>query len=154
LLQAVYDACTDDLATGESRKTILLITDGGENNSKVSQKVVENCLRKEDVAVFAVGVVDPLSVRSRTSEEMSGPALLEKFAMNTGGALWPATDEKGLVDALASAVHQIRGQYTIEFTGPAPKPNGKPHKMELRISRKGITLFAPEYMPDGEPIEP
>ena len=154
LLQAVYDACSDDVATGKWRKAILLITDGGENNSKVSQKVVENCLRKEDVAVFAVGIFAPVQGRSPTLEEMNGPKLLDEFAMDSGGYVWPVTDETEFMDALAATVQQIRSQYTIGFTGPAPKPNGKPHKLELKTSRKGIILFAPEYMPDGEPLGP
>jgi Ca-activated chloride channel homolog len=130
----------------------LLITDGGENHSKVSEDVVEKCLRKENVTVFTVGLFDPFSVRPRTAEEMNGPDLADEFAFHTGGAVWPVTDEKDFMDALASAVEQIRGQYTIGFAGPAPKPNGKPRKLELKTSRKGITLAWPENMPDGEPI--
>ncbi len=156
LFQAVYDACTDDVATGKWRKAILLITDGGENHSKVSKDAVEKCLRKENVVVFTVGTFQQWQVSGRvlSLEETNGPELVEEFAMHSGGAAWPVANENEFKEALAEAVQQIRGQYTIEFTGPAPKPNGKSRKVELKTSRKGITLFAPEHMPDGEPIGP
>jgi Ca-activated chloride channel family protein len=156
LLQAVYDACTDDVANGRGRKALLLITDGGENHSKVSQKVVENCLRKENVVVLTVATFHRWQVNGPvlSPEDTNGQELVEEFAMQTGGAVWSVTDEKGFEDALTSALQQIRGQYTIEFTGPGPKPKGKPHKMKLETSRNGITLFAPQNMPDGEPIAP
>jgi Ca-activated chloride channel family protein len=154
LLQAVYDACTEDFASAGRRKALLLITDGGENHSKVSKDAVEKCLRKENVVVLTVGIFDPLEVPSRTPEEMNGPHLLGELARHSGGGVWPVANENEFKDALTSAVQQIRGQYTLGFTGPAPKPNGKPHKMELKSSRNGITLFAPEHMPDGEPIGP
>jgi len=154
LFQALYDACTNDVATGKWRKAILLITDGGENHSKVSQNSVEACLRKQNVLVFAVGTFDALEWHSRTVEGMDAPRLLGELATHSGGYVWPVADGKEFEDALMSVVQQIRGQYTIEFTGPAPKANGKPHKIKLTTSRKGITLFAPEHMPDGEPIRP
>ncbi len=154
LFQAVEKACTKDLVLPERRQEILLITDGDDNQAGVTHDEVENCLRKENVVVFSVGIFDLAELRYRISGEMNGPGLLGEFAMHSGGYVWPVTDETEFMEALAATVQQIRGQYTIEFTGPAPKPNGKPHKVELKTSRKGITLFAPEYMPDGEPVGP
>ncbi len=154
LFRAVYVACTEDFVIPQRRKAILLITDGDDNQAGVSPDEVENCLRKQNVVVYAIRTIDPLEGRYRMPEGMSGSKILGHLTDYSGGYVWPVHDEENFADVLTAVTEQIRGQYTIGFTGPAPKPNGKPHKLELKTSRKGIILFAPEYMPDGEPLGP
>ncbi len=152
LFQAVYEACIEDLAHNERRKTILVITDGINDQPNDSRHIVENCLRKENVVVYALRPIHPSDARSPIA--LTGLKMLGHFAEYSGGYVWPVADEKGFMDALASVVQQIRGQYTIVFAGPGPKPKDKPRKIELKTSRKAITLFAPENMPGGRPIGP
>jgi len=163
MLASLAEACQSELAGSETRrKVVLLISTGRENLSKVSQRDVESCLRKEDVVVDAVGIFDPVGVREASPEDWSGPNLLASLASHTGGHVWdPSSAAWTQVEGyarfeavLTDVVQQIRGQYTIEFTGLAPKPDGKPHRIELTTTRKRIVLFAPQDMPDGEAVGP
>jgi VWFA-related protein len=155
LFDAVLDACQNDLAGSDTRsKVILLIADGGNNHGEAGQDAVEKCLRKENVVIDAVGVIDPFDLRGRNLEGMQGPALLETLTRRFGGGVWFATDEGGFQRALGEVALEIRDRYAIAFAGPAPNANGRPHKIELTTSRKHTILFAPQDMPDGEPIGP
>jgi len=155
MLDAMLTACENELAGSEGRgKAILLITDGGDNESVVKKSAVEKCLRKENVVVYAAVGYAPINIRGRTLEEMDGPELIHELVMRSGGNEWLTLNENGFADSLAGAAYQIRDRYAIAFEGPAPNANGKPHKIELTTSRKHTILFAPQDMPDGEPIAP
>jgi VWFA-related protein len=155
MLDAMLTACQGELAGSEGRsKAVLLISDGGDNQSAIKKSKVEDCLRKEDVVVYAVVGFNPSETQGGSPVQLGGPDLVHQFVRKSGGNEWLTPTERGFADSLAGVAYEIRDRYAIAFAGPAPNANGKPHKVELKTSRKGAILFAPQDMPDGEPIAP
>jgi VWFA-related protein len=152
ILQSLLEACKGDFSGADERnKVILLVSDGADNNSKASEAQVENCLRDQNVSVYAIGVGEAFETPGAVppGDRLPGPEQLEleSLTRKSGGYVWPVRDEEGLEEAMAEAAEQIRGRYAVVFNGPPPRPDGKPHRVKLETSRKHIDLFAPTEIP-------
>lgn len=66
-----------------SRKVLLVISDGGDNHSRYAKGEIEEAARGSGVRIYTVGMHE--SVRVRTPEEFSGPAVLDELSERTGG---------------------------------------------------------------------
>ena len=117
-----------------ARKAILIISDGGDNNSRYSEREVKNRLREADVQVFALGVLEPFESRSRTPEELGGPALLYDLARQSGGVFEVGGPEElpGIAKNVATA---LRSQYVLGYVPDSGMRNGKYHKVQVKVDR-------------------
>ena len=68
------------------RKAILIISDGGDNSSRYTESEIKNLVREADVQIYAIGIFEPVSARSRTAEELAGPGLLSEWPNRPGDA--------------------------------------------------------------------
>ncbi len=137
LLDALILSMNEMADAKHTRKAILLISDGGDNNSRYSVREVKARLREADVQLYAIGIMEPLSGRSRTMEEMDGPLLLDEIATQTGGRLFEAAD----VGELQHRVHRgrIARQYVLGYVPSADTRDGKYHHLQVKISKaKGL----------------
>lgn len=64
---------------------ICIISDGGNNASKISRQEAERVLLANGVRLFAVVLPDSRPSRDRTPEQEEGPINLDKLAENSGG---------------------------------------------------------------------
>ena len=64
-----------------SRKAIVIISDGGDNHSNYTSKQIESLVREADIQIYAMGVFEPNLPFAQTPEEVSGPALLSEIAL-------------------------------------------------------------------------
>src|SRR5437588_5477908 len=98
---------------------IYVVTDGGDNKSKISLPKLEEELISRGVRVFVFLVV---RARSRTEEEISGASQMDGFAESTGGDVVRissaeiAGNERAQLDKLAPRiVGQVEGVYRLEL---------------------------------------
>jgi Ca-activated chloride channel homolog len=121
------------------RKAILLISDGGDNNSRYSVREVKARMREADVQVYAIGIVEPLAGRSRTIEELEGPALLEDIAQQTGGRLFEVNDVDDLPNIATRIGAALRNQYMLGYVPTADTHDGKYHRLQVKVTKsKGL----------------
>src|SRR5712692_382006 len=85
LLDGVYMAMNQMKKARNPRKAILIISDGGDNNSRFTESEVRNAVREADVQIYGIGIFESMGSRGRTPEEMAGPGLLSEVAELTGG---------------------------------------------------------------------
>ena len=76
LLDGVYMAMNQMKKARNPRKAILIISDGGDNNSRYTESEIKNAVREADVQIYGIGIFEPIGSRGRTPEEhgRSGPA--------------------------------------------------------------------------------
>src|SRR5262249_18517105 len=103
LLDALILSMNEMRHAKHTRKAIMLISDGGDNNSRYSVREVKARLREADVQLYAIGIMEPLAGRIRTMEEMDGPLLLDEIASQTGGRLFEVAN----VDELPNVAVRI-----------------------------------------------
>jgi Ca-activated chloride channel homolog len=139
LLDAIYLAMDEMKHAKHSRKALLIISDGGDNSSRYSMREVKNRVREGDAQIYSIGIVENLNMRSRSPEELAGPALLDEIAGQSGGRLFEIDDLNELPDVAAKIGMALRNQYILGFAPAIPKRDGKYHRIVVKLERpKGL----------------
>src|SRR5580704_14211381 len=89
LLDAIRFSITQMMKKAKNvRKSLIIVSDGGDNSSRFTMTELRTLVREADVQIYAIGIFDPADMRPRTSEEASGPELLNEITTQTGGHLF------------------------------------------------------------------
>ncbi|MBZ5490605.1 MAG: VWA domain-containing protein [Acidobacteriia bacterium] len=130
LLDAVYLALSAMKDARNSRKALLIISDGGDNHSRYTEKEVKSLVEEADVQIFAMGLFDAVAT---TPEERLGPELLSDITEITGGQSFTVSNLDELPDVAMKIGIALRNEYIIAYK-PATKPHdGKWHKIRVKL---------------------
>ena len=117
---ALYDAiemALRQLQMGRrDRKTIVVISDGGDNVSVHKWPQVERDVLESLVTIYTVGIFDE-------DDPEANPGVLKKLAQVTGGSVYFPKTLAEVVPVCRQIAKDIRERYTI---GYVPPENGKP----------------------------
>jgi Ca-activated chloride channel family protein len=113
LLDAVYLGLSQMRGAHNAKRALLIISDGGDNHSRYNESDVKNFLKEADCQLYAIGIYDPIGIRSRTSEELNGPSLLSEMTEMTGGRVFPVANIGELPDIAAKIGMELRNQYVL-----------------------------------------
>jgi Ca-activated chloride channel homolog len=140
LLDAIYLGLHEMKKGHNARKALLLISDGGDNNSRYTEGEIKNLVREADVQIYAIGIYEAGAGRSRTPEEAAGPALLTEVAEQTGGRQYSVDNLNELPDIAAKIGVELRNQYILGYIPQNQPRDGKYHHVK-------VTLVQPHNMP-------
>ncbi len=127
MFDAIYLAVNQMRHAKNPRKALLILSDGGDNNSRYSDREVMNLLREADVRLFAIGLFDDAH-------------FLKKAAAETGGAVVAVRNLNDLSDAVDKLSTEVRSQYVLGYY-PAQAPNdGKFHQVKVLLSQAAGSL--------------
>jgi Ca-activated chloride channel family protein len=128
---ALYDAILfslDHLQKGKrDKKTLMLISDGGDNNSAHESEEVMRMVRESRATIYAIGIFD-------ADDPDRNPALLRRLARVSGGeAFFPEQLSKvtGICRRIAS---DIRTRYTIGYVPIRSGEQGSLRKIKVTAS--------------------
>lgn len=116
------------------RKAILIISDGGDNNSRYTQGEIESLVREADVQIYAMGVFQPSIFASLNKEEINGARLLSQLAEQTGGRAFTASDASDLPGVAARIAIELRNQYVLAYHSKNRNNDGKYRRVEVKIT--------------------
>ena len=133
LLDGVYLAMNEMKKARNTRKALLILSDGGDNSSRYTESEIKNRVREADVQIYAIGIFEPISSRARTAEEMSGPGLLSELAEQTGGRHFPVENINELPDIAAKIGIELRNQYVLGYTPSNQERDGKYRRVEVKV---------------------
>jgi len=128
LLDAIYMALQEMRKSKKNKRTLLIISDGGDNNSRYSVKEVKDLIQESDVLIYAIGVFGGGS----TPEEAGGPELLAHIAEQTGGRMFFA-DPQDLPDVAKKIGIELRNRYILGYSPENQVRDGKYHHVEVKI---------------------
>jgi Ca-activated chloride channel family protein len=133
---ALYDACfaaIEKLQTSHnSKRALILISDGQDNLSRHTFKQLREVLRNSDVTIYGIGVEPPSDVGSSLGSEGSG--IMMELAEISGGETFPSRDKKQLRQAIEWVSIQLRHQYRIGFRTVKTDPPNKWHRLKLKVN--------------------
>ncbi|HEY2646564.1 MAG TPA: VWA domain-containing protein, partial [Candidatus Acidoferrales bacterium] len=139
LLDAVYLSLSQMKAAHNGKRALLLITDGGDNHSRYNESDIKNFLKEADCQLYAIGIFDPIGVRSRTIEELEGPTMLSEMTEMTGGRVFPVDNLGELPDIAAKIGMELRSQYILGYKSSNPLRNGAWRKIKVKLhTPKGL----------------
>jgi Ca-activated chloride channel family protein len=133
LLDAVYLGLSQMRGAHNAKRALLIISDGGDNHSRYNESDVKNFLKEADCQLYAIGIFDPVSIRSRTSEELNGPSLLSEMTEMTGGRVFPVANIGELPDIAAKIGMELRSQYVLGYKPSNGQKNGIWRKIKVKL---------------------
>jgi VWFA-related protein len=133
LLDGVYMAMNQMKKARNPRKAILIISDGGDNNSRYTESEIKNAVREADVQIYGIGIFEPIGSRGRTPEEQMGPGLLSEVAELTGGRSYNVENLNELADIAAKIGIELRNQYVLYYSSTNQTRDGKYRHVNVKL---------------------
>jgi Ca-activated chloride channel family protein len=132
LLDAVYLGLGQMRNAHNSRRALLIISDGGDNHSLYSEADIRNYLREADCQLYAMGIFDRHHI-SRKSEERYGWSLLSELVEMTGGRVFPVSKLTDLPDIAAKIGMELRNQYVLGYKPPDSRHDRAWRKIKVKL---------------------
>jgi VWFA-related protein len=133
LLDGVYLAIHEMKKARNARKAIVIISDGGDNSSRYTDREVRRSVQEADVQIYAIGIFEPIGGRGTSSEELNGPALLGEITAQTGGRHFHVTDLAVLPDIAAKIGLELRNQYLLAYAPKGAVRDGKYRRVQVGL---------------------
>jgi Ca-activated chloride channel family protein len=138
LLDAIYLGLSQMRSAHNGKRALLIISDGGDNHSRYSEKDIQKFLKEADCQLYAMGVFD-VNDMGRTPEERYGPTLLSELAEMTGGRVFSVSSLGDLPDIAAKIGMELRNQYVLGYKPSDPRHNGTWRKIKVKLhAPKGL----------------
>jgi Ca-activated chloride channel family protein len=110
-------------------KALVVVSDGGDNNSRYTQSELQRLAMESDTEMFAAGLYE----NAQSPEEDAGPELMDSLCARTGGANFAVKDEQGLRDAMTKIGVSLHNQYVLGFYPPDGAASGKYRKIKVGL---------------------
>lgn len=131
---ALYDAAyigVEKVRQGRySRKAILLISDGQDNNSRYTLKELKQLLKEADVQLYAIGITNIFAPRDL---DIEGQVILEELTRLTGGRAFFPNNEAELNEVITRIGLELRHQYSIGYEPTNNKIDTRWHKIQVKL---------------------
>jgi len=135
MLDAINLALREMKKAKNSRKAIVVVSDGGDNHSQYTAAEIESLVRQADVQIYAMGVFGPSLSFGLTPEEVSGPRLLSEIATQTGGRAFAAALTNDLPSVAARIAVELRNQYVLGYYPKNETKDGKYRHVEVKLAQ-------------------
>jgi Ca-activated chloride channel family protein len=134
LLDAIYLGISEMKKATTNRRALLVISDGGDNHSRYTENDIKRAVKESDVQIYAVGIFEPMSSRSRTPEEAGGPGLLAEFAEVSGGRMFSVENTNELPDIAEKISIELRNQYVLGYKPSNLIRDGRWRRIRVKLN--------------------
>jgi len=132
LYDAVFLAADEVLSKQTGRKAIILISDGVDTGSKVSEARAIEAAQRADTIVYSVRYYDADAYSQARGRGMSrgggqgswGDKVLQAISTETGGRMFEVTKKLTLNQIFGQIQEELRNQYNIGYTPPTSSGGG------------------------------
>jgi Ca-activated chloride channel family protein len=130
LLDAIYLGMNKMRGAQNSKKALLIISDGGDNHSRYTDGEIKSMIKEADVQVYAIGIFEP---SPPTPEEVRGPRLLSEITDITGGRTFVIDNPNELADVATKIGIELRNQYVLGYRPKKAVRDGRWHKIKVKL---------------------
>jgi Ca-activated chloride channel family protein len=118
LFDAIYLGVNQMKHANHARKVLLILSDGGDNNSRYTEREITNLVKEEDVRIFSISIFDKSSSLEAITEE-------------SGGRAFRVRKLEELPELAATVSEELHSEYVLGFA-PAERPtDGKYRKVKV-----------------------
>jgi len=133
LYDAVYLGVNKVQRAQHSKRALIVISDGQDNNSRYTFDNVRRLLKESDVAVYGVGILSGSDAGS--SLGMEGQGILDEMCGVSGGkAFFPRTAAE-MDDIFEQIALELRHQYSIGYKPKNFVNDGKWRRVKVTVAR-------------------
>ncbi len=140
LYDAVYYACRDKLMQEQPRhkfrRAMIIISDGEDNQSRVTRDQSLEMAQKADVVVYTIST-------NISRIESDGDKVLKYFASETGGLAFFPFKVQDLAQSFENIANEMRHQYNIFYRPEPLKTDGQYQTVDVRVKgRRDLVVRA------------
>lgn len=135
LNDAIFRAAIDLRQRSESRRAIVILSDGADTRSKASAgKALETALAS-NATIYAV---DMSSIDRASARNLNAGAALQNFAAKTGGRYVSTPGGPIMRESFKQIAEELSHQYTLTYLPSLSARDGHWHTLEIRLSRPDL----------------
>lgn len=131
LFDGIYLGLSQMRRAHNTKKALLIISDGGDNHSRYTETDIRRFVQEADVQIYAIGLYEPDG--GPTIEEREGPALLQNLTQMTGGRTFSVHSLDELPDIATKISMELRNQYVIGYRPSDRRHDGKWRKIKVKL---------------------
>jgi len=140
MYDAIYYACRDKLMQADkgaiaSRRAIILLSDGDDNQSRVSREETIEMAQRAEVIIYAIST-------NTSGMKLRGDKVLERFAEQTGGKAFFPFKIEDVANAFTEISDELRSQYAISYKPADFIADGRYRKIEILAENKKYRVRA------------
>jgi len=134
MYDAIYFACRDKLMQADkgvlaTRRAIILLSDGEDNQSRVSREEAVEMAQRAEVIIYAIST-------NTSGLKLRGDKVMEHFAEETGGKAFFPFKIEDVSNAFLEISDELRSQYAISYKPADFVADGKYRKIEILADNK------------------
>lgn len=133
LLDAVYLGAERIKRGTHPKHALLLITDGGENNSRYSFKEVRSLLEESDVMLYSICVLDKIDLVGKAGMRVQNT--LHDLSEATGGKAFYPQSAMQMDEIFERVALELRHQYSIGFKPVNFTTDGSWHRLKIIVAQ-------------------
>jgi Ca-activated chloride channel family protein len=138
MFDALYFACRDKLMkqpqAGPTRRAIILLSDGDDNQSHVSREEAIEMAQRAEVVVYTIST-------NLTGASSQGDKILARIAEATGGRAYVPFQITEVANAFGAIQEELRSQYAIGYKPADFRADGHYRTIEiLAVNQKGLHI--------------
>ncbi len=138
LYDAIYQTCDEKLIRETGRKAIIILSDGEDESSTVTQHQATEMALRAEALIFAISVSKGGFFGVNTSRE--GDSILKEMSAETGGRIFYPFKVDELDGAFRQINQELRSQYNIGYLSTNSARDGSYRKLEIKTQEKGLKL--------------
>ena len=131
MLDAIYMGISKMKDARNSKKALLIISDGGDNHSRYTENEIKSMVKEADVQIYSIGI---FSIAPTQQEEIAGPALLTEISQVTGGRMFTINNPNELADVATKIGIELRNQYVLGYRPNNKVKDGHWRKIKVKLN--------------------
>ena len=137
LYDAIYRACHDNLIKDHedhpSRRAIVVVSDGEDNQSDFSEAQAIEMAQRAEVIIYAISTDDSGLI-------LRGDKVLQRIADATGGRAFFPYKMKDIKNSFAAIEDELRSQYIVSYHPADFEANGHYRPIEITALKKDLQV--------------
>jgi Ca-activated chloride channel homolog len=139
LYDAIYFGLEQVKSKGvNSRKALLLITDGFENNSRYTFNTVLDYARELEVQVYFIAFLSNEDLENMDSSMLESLDNIQKLVQQTGGFHFYPLNSTELMKSSQWVAQMIRNQYVLSYMSNNQSRDGKYRKIKVELNESAF----------------
>lgn len=128
MLDAIRQAFLNIRKARNTRRAIVIISDGGDNHSRYSPEEVKSAIQESDVLIYAIGTFG-----NGMGSNYSDQYVLRMLTGQTGGRMFAAVG-MSLADFADKIVIDLRNRYLLGYAPTDAARDGRHHRITVKLT--------------------
>jgi Ca-activated chloride channel family protein len=144
LCDTVYFALHQARMRPKSRRALLVVSDGMDNNSRYSKRELLRELMESDTTIYTIALYNPpVGMKGAAITEIQrGLEFMDDLAGNSGGLSVRLRSHEDPSAAAAKISAAIRNQYVLGYRSPDSGGSAKWHKIQVKVNLQKANVYA------------